>query len=123
VTATSSRPSASESVCTRGKAAFRSPIPEFLGKTRRKSVKPFSDRPIILSDFKMPGMDGEHFFEALSVVAPECIERVGFITGDAMSENVRSFFLSSGRPYIEKPVLKDELFDLIEGLSAEYEEG
>ena len=78
---------------------------------------------IILSDFKMPGMDGEHFFEALSVVAPECIERVGFITGDAMSENVRSFFLSSGRPYIEKPVLKDELFDLIEGLSAEYEEG
>jgi signal transduction histidine kinase/ActR/RegA family two-component response regulator len=77
---------------------------------------------VILSDFKMPGMDGEAFFQALKVIAPECIDRIGFITGDAMSENVRSFFASSGRPYIEKPVLNEELMELVAALSQNTED-
>lgn len=68
---------------------------------------------VVLSDFKMPGMDGEQFYKALAVIAPECAERIGFITGDAMSANVKTFFEKSGRPHIEKPIMRDELLGLV----------
>ncbi|UTW54365.1 PAS-domain containing protein [Kordiimonas sp. SCSIO 12610] len=72
---------------------------------------------LILSDFKMPGMDGEDFYQALKVIAPECVDRIGFITGDAMSEKVMKFFEMSGRPHIEKPILNEELMELVSLLS------
>lgn len=68
---------------------------------------------VILSDFKMPDMDGEAFYEALRVIAPAGAERLGFITGDALSQNVRDFFARSERPFIEKPIIKRELLTLI----------
>ena len=68
---------------------------------------------VILSDFKMPDMDGEAFYEALRLISPNSANRVGFITGDALSENVREFFARSKRPYIEKPIVKRELLTLI----------
>ena len=67
----------------------------------------------ILSDFKMPGMNGEAFYNALNVAAPEMANRTAFITGDAMSQNVRDFLQNSGRPYIEKPILREELLALV----------
>lgn len=70
----------------------------------------------ILSDFKMPNMDGEDFFNALAIVAPECVERIGFITGDTMGQKVREFFKKSHRPFIEKPIEAKELIDLVDGL-------
>ncbi len=71
------------------------------------------DFDIILSDFKMPDMDGEAFYEALRLISPRNAGRVGFITGDALSENVRDFFARSKRPFIEKPIIKRELLTLI----------
>ncbi|MEM8795520.1 MAG: PAS-domain containing protein [Pseudomonadota bacterium] len=67
----------------------------------------------VLSDFKMPDMDGEHFYNAMKVIAPECADRIGFVTGDSMSRNVRQFFLGSKRPYLEKPIITDELLVLV----------
>lgn len=72
----------------------------------------------VLSDFKMPQMDGAGFFDALKVVAPECAERIGFITGDAMGNSVSSFLADNGRPHIEKPIVTDELLGLVNGLCA-----
>ena len=69
---------------------------------------------LVLSDFKMPDMDGEAFYEAMKVVTPQNANAIGFITGDAMSANVRAFLERSKRPYIEKPIHKDELMRLIE---------
>ncbi|MEM6464223.1 MAG: PAS-domain containing protein [Pseudomonadota bacterium] len=68
---------------------------------------------VVLSDFKMPDMDGEHFYNAMKAVAPECAERTGFITGDAMSANVKTFLDKSGRPHIEKPIIRQELLALV----------
>jgi CheY-like chemotaxis protein/anti-sigma regulatory factor (Ser/Thr protein kinase) len=68
---------------------------------------------VILSDFKMPDMDGAAFYEALKVISPECASRIGFVTGDALSSNVRDFFARSERPFIEKPIIKRELLTLI----------
>lgn len=68
---------------------------------------------VVLSDFKMPDMDGQAFFEAAQTVSPQTAQRIGFITGDAMSARVRDFFDTTGRPYIEKPIIKSELLALL----------
>lgn len=73
----------------------------------------------ILSDFKMPQMNGEKFYEVLKAVSPESADRMGFITGDAMSADVVRFFKAARRPHIEKPIMKDELLALIQRASGE----
>ncbi|WP_052261822.1 ATP-binding protein [Leisingera sp. ANG-M1] len=81
----------------------------------REALRLIEARPfdVVLSDFKMPDMDGEEFYEALRVISPECASRIGFVTGDALSGNVRDFFARSERPFIEKPIIKRELLTLI----------
>ncbi len=69
---------------------------------------------VVLSDFRMPGMNGETFFRAMEAIAPENARRIGFVTGDAMGPEVRRFLSTSHRPYIEKPIMKDELLTLID---------
>ncbi len=74
---------------------------------------------VILSDYKMPDMDGQAFFHAMRRVAPDAADRIGFITGDAMSKNVADFLSESGRPHIEKPVIKEELMALLRDVQSE----
>ncbi len=59
-------------------------------------------------------MNGETFFRAMEAIAPENARRIGFVTGDAMGLEVRKFLSTSHRPYIEKPIIKDELLTLID---------
>ncbi|MEJ8561654.1 PAS-domain containing protein [Yoonia sp. GPGPB17] len=68
---------------------------------------------VILSDYKMPDMDGQAFYNAMRQVAPAAADRIGFVTGDAMSQNVADFLNKSGRPHIEKPIIKHELMTLL----------
>lgn len=75
----------------------------------------------ILSDFKMPQMNGETFFRAMEAVAPENAKRTGFVTGDAMSVNVARFFATAQRPHIEKPIIKDELLSLLTSLMKDHQ--
>ena len=58
----------------------------------------------VISDVRMPGMDGPGFYEALRERRPEQIDGLGFITGDTLSGRVREFLDSVDRPYLEKPV-------------------
>ena len=58
----------------------------------------------VISDVRMPGMDGPSFYEALREARPEQIDGLGFITGDTLSGRVRDFLDSVDRPYLEKPV-------------------
>ncbi|MEM9428837.1 MAG: PAS-domain containing protein [Pseudomonadota bacterium] len=67
----------------------------------------------VLSDFKMPDMDGEAFYKAMRVISPATARRMGFITGDAMSAHVQRFFATCQRPYIEKPIVRGELLSLL----------
>jgi CheY-like chemotaxis protein len=68
---------------------------------------------VVLSDFKMPDMNGETFFRAMEAIAPHNAAHTGFITGDAMGVDVRRFLSTAKRPWIEKPIMRDELLDLI----------
>ena len=72
---------------------------------------------IVLSDFKMAGMNGKAFYNAIVATKPDYADRVGFITGDTMGDEVFRFLSESRRPYIEKPILQDDLADLLDRLS------
>lgn len=73
----------------------------------------------IVSDFKMPGMNGEAFYNAILEKRPDYATRLGYITGDSMSRTVLRFMSESGRPHIEKPLSRKDLAELLERLTGE----
>ncbi|MBN2186496.1 MAG: PAS domain S-box protein [Dehalococcoidia bacterium] len=58
---------------------------------------------LILSDIKMPGMDGKEFYKNIEEIAPSLTRRVVFITGDVMGEDTQDFLLETGAQHITKP--------------------
>ncbi len=71
----------------------------------------------ILSDFRMPDMDGRELFMAIEQRFPEMTRHVAFITGDDLSEQARSFLETCERPYLGKPFLPKDVAQLIESLA------
>ena len=72
---------------------------------------------VILSDFKMPGVNGAAFYEKILRDLPQYAERIGFVTGDALSEDISRFLSKARRPHIEKPILRDDLSALLQRLT------
>ena len=72
---------------------------------------------IVLSDLKMPNLDGPSLFEELRAHDPDLIDHLGFVTGDTMSPTAREFLQSSGRPFIEKPIRPQDLRELVHSLT------
>jgi signal transduction histidine kinase/CheY-like chemotaxis protein len=58
---------------------------------------------VVLSDFRMPQMDGRKFFHAAAEKRPEMAHRIVFLTGDTVSEDTQAFLDSTGNPYLSKP--------------------
>lgn len=75
------------------------------------------DFDVILSDFKMPDLDGADFHAALEKIRPDLAARFGIITGDAMGRRVMAFLRSGACPHIEKPIDVGELSALIDRLA------
>jgi len=69
---------------------------------------------VILSDIRMPGMDGPAFYRALRDGNPGHIDGLAFITGDTLSPNVKQFLDASERPYLEKPVTPRDVRELVD---------
>ena len=64
---------------------------------------------LILSDLKMPNMDGRRLFNHISNFHPTYIDRLAFLTGDTISPDAQDFLRTTKRPYLEKPVKPSEL--------------
>jgi len=64
---------------------------------------------LIISDTKMPTMDGESFYGELERVHPRLRERIIFITGDVMSREKLQFLERTGAPYLTKPCDLEEI--------------
>ena len=64
---------------------------------------------LIISDLKMPGMNGMALYERISRDDPTLAERAIFITGDTMSHSTRAFLQNTSLPYITKPFTIEEL--------------
>lgn len=72
-----------------------------------------SDYDVILSDIRMPGLDGKQLFAFLDEHLPEAKERVIFLTGDMGNPDTVTFLEESKRPYLAKPVDIPALLSLI----------
>jgi signal transduction histidine kinase len=70
-----------------------------------KALEILSNRKfdVIVSDWKMPGLNGIQFFEHLRVHDPESARRLLFMTGDVMSETFERFLERNAKTYLSKP--------------------
>lgn len=58
---------------------------------------------LIISDLKMPGIDGRELYKKLREFHPDLCKRVIFLTGDTVSGDTRDFLGSLGTPWLSKP--------------------
>jgi CheY-like chemotaxis protein len=72
----------------------------------------------VLSDMRMPGMDGTMLYEALCKRDPDLAERLAFITGDTLSPNAAGFLQRTGLRHLPKPFEPRQVTDLIVQLGA-----
>ena len=61
------------------------------------------DFDLVISDFRMPGINGRQFFELAVQKQPELAGHIIFLTGDVVNEETQDFLKSLGNPHIAKP--------------------
>jgi signal transduction histidine kinase len=64
---------------------------------------------VVLTDIRMPDIDGRALFSEIERRWPGTSGRVVFVTGDTLASTLRDFVSESGRPVIEKPFLPSEV--------------
>ena len=64
---------------------------------------------VILTDVRMPDLDGRALYQEIERRWPGRGVRVVFVTGDTLASALREFVSESGRPVIEKPFLPSEV--------------
>jgi two-component system NtrC family sensor kinase len=72
----------------------------------------------IVSDLRMPDMDGPALWRAVLERYAALASRVVFVTGDTLSPGAREFLHETGRPYIEKPFMPPDLLAAVRGVLA-----
>jgi len=68
---------------------------------------------LVLSDLRMPGVDGPELFAWVRAEKPDMAERIGFVTGDTLGPAAVHFLKEAGRPYIEKPFTRAAIRALV----------
>jgi two-component system NtrC family sensor kinase len=58
---------------------------------------------VIVSDVRMPDVDGPTLYRELLATTPELTRRMVFVTGDIVSPETRRFLEDTGLRYLEKP--------------------
>jgi two-component system NtrC family sensor kinase len=61
------------------------------------------DFDLIISDFRMPKMNGKEFYHQAVQMKPKLARRILFLTGDVVSEETQAFLQSTGNPHLSKP--------------------
>lgn len=68
---------------------------------------------LILSDIRMPDMDGPALYAWIAAERPELAGTVAFVTGDTMSGHVAGFLADTRCPVLEKPFTPASLGALV----------
>ncbi len=58
---------------------------------------------LIISDLKMPGMNGQALYDKVLEIDPALAKRMAFSTGDVVSDGTRSFLERTGARCLQKP--------------------
>lgn len=67
------------------------------------------DFDLIVSDLRMPDLDGRALWQRAEGLRPGLSRRFLFITGDTLSPMAREFLVDGDRPYLEKPIAPADL--------------
>ena len=92
------------------KVSLASSGEEALERLKRESFA------VILSDLRMPNMDGRRLFKHISDNYPAEVGKLAFLTGDTISPDAQAFLRATKRPYLEKPVKPLELRTFVSNL-------
>ncbi|MBW9261479.1 MAG: PAS domain S-box protein [Candidatus Thiodiazotropha sp. (ex. Lucinisca nassula)] len=68
---------------------------------------------LILTDIRMPNMDGPGLWRALEQDYPELLPHTAFITGDTLSAAIAPFLKETGAPLLEKPFTPEQVLSLV----------
>jgi PAS domain S-box-containing protein len=68
---------------------------------------------LVLSDLRMPVLDGPSLHAELRARYPAMRDRIAFITGDTLSPRLRKFLADTGAPCLEKPFTATEVQALV----------
>jgi two-component system NtrC family sensor kinase len=72
---------------------------------------------VILSDIRLPNLDGLEIYRVLQRKRPNLVGRLAFITGDTLSAEIQSFLTETGALCLEKPFLPADVIGLISRLA------
>jgi two-component system NtrC family sensor kinase len=109
-------------------AEIRETLAEILGGARNRVVTAGSGREalermsaehydVILTDIRMPDLDGRALYQEIEQRWPGLGQRVVFVTGDTLASTLREFVSECGRPVIEKPFLPGEVRRVVDELA------
>jgi signal transduction histidine kinase len=71
---------------------------------------------LVISDLRMPGMDGVALYREIIARWPDRAARVVFMTGDALNSAHADFLAEHGKPCIEKPFAPEDIGSMIDQL-------
>lgn len=74
---------------------------------------------VVVSDFRMPGMNGQAFYNAAVKACPELARRMIFLTGDMLSEETQMFMRAAEVPFLTKPFALSQVQALVNSLIEE----
>lgn len=80
-----------------------------------EATKWLEDHPcdLILSDIRMPDMDGPALWRTLKRLRPDLIPHMAFISGDTLSATITPFLKETGAPLLEKPFTPEQVLALV----------
>ncbi len=82
----------------------------------RTGREPFD---LVICDMKMPGLDGQNFYQSLARAGNTLQERFLFVTGDVIAQQTQEFLERHRLPHVAKPFRVEELtekvFSLLDG--------
>ena len=101
-------------------AEIRDTLAEILTGDRHRVVTASSGREalarmesehydVIMTDIRMPDLDGRAFYQQVEARWPSRAGRVVFVTGDTLASSLRDFVAESGRRVLEKPFLPSDV--------------
>ena len=76
------------------------------------------DYALVVCDMKMPAMDGQHFYRALSEAGSPLVARFLFVTGDVLGTATQEFLAHNRLPHIAKPFRVEEFTEKVAQLFA-----
>jgi len=82
-----------------------------------------SEYDVILTDMKMPIIDGMDFYQLVASFCPQMLERIVFSTGDLFNPEFEDFFQESSCPVLYTPFSLSDLEEIICSLNINGIEG